>query len=232
MKWLRKNLIGIIAILVLVYLFIPIFVIMVLSFNNPKGKFNLSWNEFSLDAWTGLCDVPGVCSSFVTSIQIGIIGISIASRRPVLADIVDYAPATLELALCAALLALGLGIPMGVYAGIKRNAWGAQLMQVVAAHGGADLDHSALVQALERMAGTSATPPLLLKAQTTTDLKKRPGRREFQRGLEVVLGRERHRVQPVRAVEADRGELVAAGVDQVLEVALEKVPQALPDDEV
>ena len=73
MKWLRKNLVGIIAILVLVYLFIPIVVIMVLSFNNPKGKFNLSWNEFSLDAWTDLCGVPGVCSSFVTSIEIGLI---------------------------------------------------------------------------------------------------------------------------------------------------------------
>ena len=33
-------------------------------------------------------------------------------------------PATLELALCAAVLALGVGIPMGVYAGIRRNTWG------------------------------------------------------------------------------------------------------------
>ena len=73
MRWLRKNLVGIVAILVLVYLFIPIAVIMVLSFNKPEGKFNLSWNEFSLDAWTNLCGVPGVCDSFVTSIQIGLI---------------------------------------------------------------------------------------------------------------------------------------------------------------
>ncbi len=79
MRWLRKNLIGIIAILVLVYLFIPIAVIMILSFNNPEGKYNLSWNEFSLDAWTNLCGVPGVCSSFATSIQIGIISTLIAT---------------------------------------------------------------------------------------------------------------------------------------------------------
>ena len=72
MRWLRKNLVGIVAILVLIYLFIPIAVIMVLSFNKPEGKFNLSWNQFSLDAWTNLCGVPGVCDSFVTSIQIGI----------------------------------------------------------------------------------------------------------------------------------------------------------------
>jgi len=67
MRWLRKNIIGIIAILVLIYLFIPIAIIIVLSFNKPEGKFNISWNEFSLDAWTNLCGVPGVCSSFVTS---------------------------------------------------------------------------------------------------------------------------------------------------------------------
>ena len=79
MGWLRKNLVGIWAVPVLIYLFIPIAVIMLLSFNNPKGKYNLSWNEFSLDAWTNICGVPGVCSSFVTSIEIGIISTLIAT---------------------------------------------------------------------------------------------------------------------------------------------------------
>lgn len=79
MGWLRKRLIGIIAILVLVYLFIPIAVIMVLSFNNPSGKYNLSWNEFSLAAWQNLCGIPGVCTSFVTSIEIGIISTIVAT---------------------------------------------------------------------------------------------------------------------------------------------------------
>ena len=79
MRWLRKNIIGIIAILVLIYLFIPIAIIIVLSFNKPEGKFNISWNEFSLDAWTNLCGVPGVCSSFVTSIQIGLVSTLIAT---------------------------------------------------------------------------------------------------------------------------------------------------------
>ncbi len=79
MRWLRKNFTGIIAVLVLVYLFVPIAVIALMSFNNPKGKFNISWNEFSTDAWTSLCSVPGVCSSFVTSIEIGIVATIIAT---------------------------------------------------------------------------------------------------------------------------------------------------------
>ena len=73
MRWLRKNLIPIIGILVLIYLFVPIAVVAILSFNKPEGKFNVSWNQFSLEAWQNICGVPGVCGSFVTSIQIGLI---------------------------------------------------------------------------------------------------------------------------------------------------------------
>lgn len=132
MKWLRKNLIGIIAVLVLVYLFIPIAVIMLLSFNNPKGKFNLSWNEFSLDAWTDLCGVPGVCSSFVTSIQIGLVATLVATllgtmisfalvryrfRGRSTTNLLIFLPmATPEVVLGASLLALFLNLrfPLGI----------------------------------------------------------------------------------------------------------------------
>ena len=73
MRWIREHVIGAIAVMVLMYLFLPIAVVIAFSFNNPASKFNLSWNEFSLDAWTQICGVPGVCSSFVTSVEIGLI---------------------------------------------------------------------------------------------------------------------------------------------------------------
>ena len=79
MGWLRRNIIGIIAILVLVYLFVPIAVVAVLSFNQPEGKYNTSWNEFSIAAWQNICGVPGVCSSFALSIQIGLIATAVAT---------------------------------------------------------------------------------------------------------------------------------------------------------
>ncbi len=79
MRFVRRNLLRVVAILVLVYLFIPIAVVAILSFNKPSGKFNISWNAFSTDAWTNLCGVPGVCSSFVTSIQIGLIATIVAT---------------------------------------------------------------------------------------------------------------------------------------------------------
>jgi peptide/nickel transport system permease protein len=61
----------------------------------------------------------------------GEFGISYRNLEPVGQLLMSRVPATLELSLCAAMLALGLGIPMGVYAGIKRNSWLAQTMQVV-----------------------------------------------------------------------------------------------------
>ena len=73
MRWIRQRILGVVAILVLVYLFIPIAVVAALSFNKPDGKYNISWNQFSTDAWTNLCGVPGVCDSFMVSVRIGVI---------------------------------------------------------------------------------------------------------------------------------------------------------------
>ena len=61
----------------------------------------------------------------------GEFGISYRNLEPVGQVLASRIPATLELALCAAVLALGMGIPMGVYAGIRRNSVPAQAMQVV-----------------------------------------------------------------------------------------------------
>jgi peptide/nickel transport system permease protein len=50
-------------------------------------------------------------------------GISYQMKQPVTAIIAERFPATLELALAAAIFAVGLGIPMGVYTGIHRDSW-------------------------------------------------------------------------------------------------------------
>ncbi|HSR79620.1 MAG TPA: ABC transporter permease [Hyphomicrobiaceae bacterium] len=50
-------------------------------------------------------------------------GISYQMKQPVTTIIAERFPATLELALAAALFAVALGIPMGVYTGIHRDSW-------------------------------------------------------------------------------------------------------------
>jgi len=60
---------------------------------------------------------------FVTSAARFDFGISYQMKQPVTAIISERAPATIELALVAALFAVSLGIPMGVYTGIHRESW-------------------------------------------------------------------------------------------------------------
>ncbi|MCL4766603.1 MAG: ABC transporter permease [Hyphomicrobiaceae bacterium] len=50
-------------------------------------------------------------------------GISYQVKQPVAALIAERFPATIELALAAAVFAVVLGIPMGVYTGIHRDSW-------------------------------------------------------------------------------------------------------------
>jgi peptide/nickel transport system permease protein len=50
-------------------------------------------------------------------------GISYQVKQPVTRLIAERLPATVELALAAALFAVALGIPMGVYTGIHRDSW-------------------------------------------------------------------------------------------------------------
>jgi peptide/nickel transport system permease protein len=53
----------------------------------------------------------------------GEFGFSYQHRRPVSELIAERLPATLELSLVSALLALVVGVPMGVYTAIRRNSW-------------------------------------------------------------------------------------------------------------
>jgi spermidine/putrescine transport system permease protein len=72
-RWLRDNIVAIAGILAVVYLLLPNVVVTVLSFNDPVGRFNFSWNEFSLDAWANPCAVAGMCASLGLSLQIGLL---------------------------------------------------------------------------------------------------------------------------------------------------------------
>jgi spermidine/putrescine transport system permease protein len=72
-RWIRQRIIPIIGIGVLFYMFLPIFVVVVMSFNDPPGRFNYTWNHFSTDAWTNLCGVAGMCDALQLSLVIGVV---------------------------------------------------------------------------------------------------------------------------------------------------------------
>lgn len=68
---------------------------------------------------------------FLRGLFHGDLGISIVTRREVVADIRQYAPATFELATAAALLAIVVGLPLGVLASIFRDRWVDHVARIV-----------------------------------------------------------------------------------------------------
>jgi peptide/nickel transport system permease protein len=60
---------------------------------------------------------------YVAGLLRGDLGTSVRSRRPVLAEIRDRLPATLELALAALSIAVALGVTLGVLAAVRKRTW-------------------------------------------------------------------------------------------------------------
>lgn len=76
-KWGDISL-RIVAGLVLMYLFLPIFVIVLFSFNDPAGKFNYSWQGFTLDNWADPFKYPALTEALKLSINIAFVSTLIA----------------------------------------------------------------------------------------------------------------------------------------------------------
>ena len=61
----------------------------------------------------------------------GDFGTSVLTSRPVLQDIARAFPATLELATAGILIGAGLGVPLGVWAAVRRGGWVDQAVRVL-----------------------------------------------------------------------------------------------------
>jgi spermidine/putrescine transport system permease protein len=79
MAWIRRNAVVIVGGAAVAYLLIPIAVIAIFSFNKPEGKFNYTWETFSLDAWTGAFDDPSLNDALITSLQVAALSTLIAT---------------------------------------------------------------------------------------------------------------------------------------------------------
>lgn len=80
----------------------------------------------------GLNDSPPIqFLRFIGNAAQGKFGLSYRTSEPVGRMILERMPATLELSFCAALFALFVGVPMGVYTGLYPRHWSSRLMQAV-----------------------------------------------------------------------------------------------------
>jgi spermidine/putrescine transport system permease protein len=73
MRWLHAHVVSVYAALALLYLFLPIVVVVLFSFNDPLGRYNFTWQGFTTKSWTNLCGVPGMCSAVSLSLKIAVL---------------------------------------------------------------------------------------------------------------------------------------------------------------
>jgi spermidine/putrescine transport system permease protein len=77
--FVKRHVLTVYSILFFAYLLLPIAVVAVFSFNNPPGKFNFTWNQFTWDNWRYWNGVPGIESAIILSLEIALIASLIAT---------------------------------------------------------------------------------------------------------------------------------------------------------
>jgi len=63
----------------LAYLFMPIFLIVLFSFNKPKGNYNIVWQEFTFDNWLSPFSQPSLTAALWMSLRISAIATVIST---------------------------------------------------------------------------------------------------------------------------------------------------------
>ena len=63
----------------LIYLFLPIFFIVLFSFNKPKGKYNIVWQEFTFDNWLDPFSQKSLTAALWVSLRIGALATAIST---------------------------------------------------------------------------------------------------------------------------------------------------------
>lgn len=79
MRFVKRHLLTAYALLVVAYLMLPIAVVIMFSFNAPKGRFNYVWQGFTLDHWINWNSVLGIQNAVVTSIEVGLLATLVAT---------------------------------------------------------------------------------------------------------------------------------------------------------
>jgi len=99
---------------------------------NMLGQDAAAAQRAQLHADLGLDKPPAVqFLRFLGHAVTGDFGVSLRQGREVSALIAERLPATVELAIVAASIALAVGIPLGVYAALRREHWDARLTMAV-----------------------------------------------------------------------------------------------------
>ncbi|CAN5887238.1 ABC transporter permease [soil metagenome] len=128
-RWVGEHLVLAAGLVVLAYMFVPIAIVVLMSFNKPPSKALYVFGEPTLANWLHPCEPEGLCSSLVTSLQVGLLATVVATAlgtlmafglvrhrfrgRPA-ANVVIFLPmASPEVVMGASLLALFVAVGFG-----------------------------------------------------------------------------------------------------------------------
>jgi spermidine/putrescine transport system permease protein len=75
----RRNLLTAYSFLMFAYLLLPIGIVILFSFNNPSGRFNYTWQGFTLKYWQNWDSVPGLWGAMKLSLEIALIASLVAT---------------------------------------------------------------------------------------------------------------------------------------------------------
>ncbi len=75
----RRHVLTVYAVLAFIYLLLPIAVVIAFSFNDPAGRFNYTWQGFTLDNWRNWDGVPGLTGAMSLSLQIAALSSIVAT---------------------------------------------------------------------------------------------------------------------------------------------------------
>jgi spermidine/putrescine transport system permease protein len=78
-KWLKHNGIVIYGALAIAYMLIPIALIIVFSFNDPAGKFNFTWQGFTLSHWAHPFEIAELTDALLLSLRLALLATLIST---------------------------------------------------------------------------------------------------------------------------------------------------------
>jgi spermidine/putrescine transport system permease protein len=77
--WVRRHGVLLLGLLVLVYTFVPIAVVVAMSFNTPPSRNVYAFGSFTLSNWTDPCAAEGMCAAVLRSVQISLLATVVAT---------------------------------------------------------------------------------------------------------------------------------------------------------
>jgi peptide/nickel transport system permease protein len=120
----QRLLQAILVMLVVAFISFSLFQFVGDPINNMVGQQTTTAQREALRERLGLNDpIPVQFVKWVVNAAQGEFGISYRMGKPVAELIAERLPATIELVLLSAVLALSIGVPMGIHTGLNRDSW-------------------------------------------------------------------------------------------------------------